>query len=77
MTSKLEEDHSPFITVTHGMSGYFAVHMWWNNTGEGGLPGFWEPYNTGIGRYRTKEEAAVEAKEWAEAEGTRYVGASL
>jgi len=51
------------------MSGHFAVLMWWNPD----HGGFWEPWNTGFGRYATKEEARVEAREWAEAEEVRYV----
>lgn len=56
-------DPKPYVTITHGGSGYFAVMMWWNPDG------FWEPWSTGIGRYATKGEAIEEAKEWAEAEG--------
>lgn len=53
-----------FITVTEGMSGFFAVHMWYNTEDEDF--GFWEPYDTGMGRYATREEAEVEARKWAE-----------
>lgn len=52
-----------FITVTEGMSGFFAVHMWLNEEEDFGP--FWEPYDTGVGRYATREEAEDEAKEWA------------
>jgi hypothetical protein len=51
----------PKISVTSGMSGYFAVM--WDNDGA---------IQTGIGRYATAEEAAVEAREWAEAEELEY-----
>jgi hypothetical protein len=71
-TTTVVEDHSSFITVTQGMSGYFAVLMWWNDKDFPG-EGFWEPYNTGIGRYATKEEAQEEAKFWAEDEELRYI----
>lgn len=47
------------IDITSGMSGYFAVHYWWNPKG------FHEPWDTGIGRYRTAKEAYQEAKEMA------------
>lgn len=57
-----------FITVTHGMSGYFAVQMWWNTD----LGGFWEPWTTGAGRYATREEAHHEARMWAEMEELEY-----
>ncbi len=68
-----KDDHHPFITVTRGMSGWFAVHMWWNDTREHGLPGFWEPYESGSGRYETEGEAIKEAQEWAELDGLRYL----
>ena len=52
-----------FVTVTEGMSGFFAVHMWLNEEEDFGP--FWEPYESGFGRYGTREEALVEAKQWA------------
>ena len=60
--------HATYITVTQGMSGYFAVMLWWNPD----MGGFYEPWNTGVGRYPTREEAETEAKQWAEAEGVAY-----
>ena len=51
-----------WITVSHGMTGHFAVLM---HTHEEGFP---EPYDTGFGRYATREEAIVEARAWAEDE---------
>lgn len=59
---------APFITVTKGGSGYFAVMMWW--APEHG--GFWEPWETGIGRYEEKWKAISEAKVWAEAEEIEF-----
>lgn len=53
----------PVVGVTSGMSGHFAVLYCWNPDG------FAEPWNTGVGRYATKEEAEEEARGWAEAEG--------
>jgi hypothetical protein len=62
-----EEDKSNFIGVTGpAISGYFAVEYWWNPDG------FWEPWQTGIGRYSTKEEAIAEARYWAETEGIEF-----
>lgn len=55
-----------YISVTKGMA-YFAVEYWWNPGG------FWEPWTTSYGRYRTKAEAEVEAKEWAEEDGLEYI----
>lgn len=60
-------DHPSFISVTQGLSGYFAVLMSWNEDGCG-----YEPWNTGVGRYATREEAVREALAWAEAEGLEY-----
>jgi hypothetical protein len=62
------EDHTSFVTVTYGMRGYFAVLMWWNDQ-DG--DGFWEPWQTGIGSYKTAERAWIEARQWAEAEELR------
>lgn len=60
-----------FITVTEGMSGFFAVHMWLNEE-EDDIGPFWEPYETGMGRYATHEEAMVEAMAWADETGMEY-----
>jgi len=68
-----EQDRRPFITTTKGMAGWFAVHMWWNDTGEHGLAGFWEPYESGVGRYLTEVEAEVEGRAWAAADEIRYL----
>lgn len=57
-----------YITVTRGMSGYFAVHMAWNP--EQG--GFYEPWATGAGRYAEREGAEREAKSWAESDELEY-----
>lgn len=62
------EAPKPFITTTQGMSGWFAVMYWWNK--ENG--GFWEPYETGFGRYSEEARAIEEAKIWAEAEEIAY-----
>ena len=59
-----------FITVTEGISGFFAVHMWYNT--EDYEYGFWEPYDTGMGRYATREEAIAEARVWANQTGMEY-----
>ena len=58
----------PYITVTPGMSGHFAVMVWWNPE----LGGFEEPYVTGIGRYKSSAGAIREAKTWAKGEGIDY-----
>lgn len=55
-----------WITVQKLGSGWAAVDFWINpdDEGEVGFP-FPEPWQTGIGRYDTKEEAIKEAKGWA------------
>jgi hypothetical protein len=56
----------PFIAVnaTPAMSGHFATLYAWSEDEE--LGGFYEPYETGFGRYATWQEAEVEAARWAE-----------
>lgn len=61
--------HATHITITQGMSGYFAVMVWWNPD----MGGFWEPYDTGTGRYSTAADAEPEAMQWARDEGIKYV----
>jgi hypothetical protein len=61
----MNEDRAPFVTVTSGMRGYFAVLMTCAEDG------YWEPEQTGIGSYRTPDEAWREAQDWAVAEGIR------
>lgn len=60
---------SKFVTVSEGMSGHFAVIYWLNPD----MGGFWEPYDTGIGRYPTEDEARVEAIVLSESEGVPYL----
>jgi hypothetical protein len=57
----------PYITITKGMRGWFAVMIWWNPEG------FEEPYQTGIGSYKWPEQAEPEARDWADAEGIEFV----
>ena len=56
----------PFITIQSGISGHFAVMFWYNPKG------FWEPLHTGIGRYKLKEDAMLEAEHWANSEGIEF-----
>ena len=63
-----------YITVAYGnppgdwCCGWFAVLMEWNEEQE-----IYKPYTTGYFTYETKEEAEIEAKDWAEEEGLPYV----
>ena len=64
----MAEKPKPFITTTQGMSGWFAAMYWWNPE----MGGFWEPWDTGFGRYSTEERAIEEAQSWAAAEQLEY-----
>jgi hypothetical protein len=56
-----------YITTTHGMSGNFAVFMRWYADIQA-----YDVLQSGIGRYKTIQEAQDEAKAWAEAEQVEY-----
>lgn len=43
-------------------SGYAAVHMVLVSDGEGE---YWDYQQTGIGRYKTRDEAEIEARNWS------------
>ena len=58
-----------FITTYQSIGGWKAVMYWWNPD----MGGFWEPWETGFGRYKAEEKAIEEAQSWAEAEGLEYV----
>lgn len=60
--------HPPYVTITHGMRGFFAVLMTWSDDGDGSSEGFYEPFNTGFESYKTYEDAIPEARSWAFAE---------
>lgn len=69
MTGEAHGDREyPHVTITHGMRGFFAVLIHWNTD----LGGFAEPWNSGIGSYRSSAEAEPEARGWAEAEGIPF-----
>lgn len=61
-----------FITTAQGMRGFFAVMYWWNDE-DYPEDAFWEPWETGFGRYATEDKAIEEAQTWAEAEDLEYV----
>jgi hypothetical protein len=68
----MSKENKPFITVTHGCSGYFAVLLTWE-VFDDDHDGCYTPEQTGIGRYADKDKAEIEAKEWAECEEIPYV----
>ncbi|TXH42211.1 MAG: hypothetical protein E6Q97_36045 [Desulfurellales bacterium] len=60
-----------YITHTTQRSvggAFFALMIKWDRT-EGG---FWDIWRTGVGRYDNIEDAAEEARWWADAEGLPY-----
>lgn len=61
-----------FFTTSSGMAGYFAVEMWINDEDEFELSPFWEPWQTGFGRYPTEAGAQLEAWELASIEDLPY-----
>lgn len=63
----MANEHPPFVTITHGMRGYFAVLMTWSEYPDCD-EGFYEPWNSGFGSYKAYAEAVPEARQWAEAE---------
>lgn len=66
--SATEIDTSDVIIVTESIGGWMAVQLMFTEEDWGS---YWEPWATGFGRYATKEEAIVEARQWAEAEEIR------
>lgn len=60
--------HAPYVTVTKGLRGFFAVLVRWNPE----YGGFYEPWDSGLGSYATAEEAEPEARGWASDEGVEY-----
>lgn len=65
-------DRKPFVSCnyTPAMSGHFATLWGWTEAEDG--HGFWEPYETGIGRYATLDEAEAEGRFWAEEIGVEF-----
>jgi hypothetical protein len=56
----------PHITVTQGLSGWFAVMVV-------KIDGFPEPYCSGMGRYVLQAKAIEEGQQWAKAEELQFV----
>jgi hypothetical protein len=56
-----EKQEHRYITVTSGMSGWFAVEVRDN-----------EPWQAGVGRFERHEDAELEAKAWAQEDGLTY-----
>ena len=67
------ERQYPCITVTSGLSGWFAVMLVWNND----FGGFPEPDHTGTGRYALQADAIREAEQWAKSDGLPFYAPTL
>ena len=65
----MNEPKRPFITITYGISGYFAILVSWYEDENDGM---WDITQSGIGRYEKKEDAEREGREWAEAEEIEF-----
>ena len=55
-----------YITITHGIRGWFAVHIGVYKHHKYGE--YHEPIQSGVLTGKTSEEAVVHAQEWAKAE---------
>lgn len=73
---ELLDQHPDYITTTQGMRGYFAVWLrWYKHDKEDEMPGstgVYEPLNSSDVSHATREEAAEEAKWWAEDNNVEY-----
>lgn len=65
-------DRNKFITCVELGSGWAAVMFWWNNEDIPGH-GFWEPWDTGIGRYSDEFSAEIEGRFWGRSEDVRFI----
>lgn len=68
----MAKSRNHYITVTQGMSGYFAVMRAEYQDDPDKDEWFEDNTQTGIGRYKTSKEAEIEAKHWAKDEGVPY-----
>ena len=55
-----------YITISRGMSGYYAIHIWWNPEG------FCEPWNAGGTSYNNPKLAINEGRDWADSLGLEF-----
>jgi len=56
---------TPYITVSFGMGGYYAVKRAWYEKDQ-----MWDNCQTGS-CFRTRSKAVIDAQDWAKAEGIR------
>lgn len=71
--SNPEHEHEPYVTVTNGIRGFYAVLVvWWCDEDDDSLPGFYDAHATGFGSYATEQAAVPEAVAWAQSEGVTF-----
>lgn len=63
-----ETKNTGYISVYKPIAGWKAIQYWWNPD----MEGFWEPWQTGDYAFATKEEAILDAKQWAEADSIPF-----
>ena len=56
-----------YVSVTHGMRGFFCVLLTWDEE-----CGCHTPWTTGFGSFATSKEAHPEGRSWAAAEGIEF-----
>lgn len=59
----------PYVTVTYGLRGFYAVLLTWQADDCGG---FYEPFQTGLGSFTKESHAIPEALAWARDEGIPF-----
>lgn len=63
-----------YITVYLSITGWTAVHrVFVHEDSDRPGEGYWDNQQTGIGKYVTREEALVEARNWAKSDEIRLV----
>lgn len=60
--------HPPYISISKGMSGWFAICLAWYEDIQS-----YDVQQSGIGRYDNREDAVAEAEDWAMSEGIKCI----
>lgn len=73
MDKRIEnQEITSYVTVYRPIAGWKAMLVWLNNE-EPDLGPFWEPWNTSLFAFAEKEDAVLDAKMWAKAEGIPFI----
>ena len=65
----MEKILDSYLTVYLSITGWTAVHR--VLVKENDDEPYWDNQQTGIGKYKTREEAMIEARDWSESDGIR------